>query len=106
MTLATELIKKQKALGIPSILQLSKKIKVAYGSLYFLLKGKHQPNARTAPKYAKFLGVDTEKVLSLAGARKAPKARKPTKAKARTKVAKAKSKSKAKPAAQTMAASA
>jgi DNA-binding XRE family transcriptional regulator len=102
MTLATELIKKQKALGIPSILQMSKKIKVAYGSLYFLLQGKHQPNVRTAPKYAKFLGVSTEKVLSLAGPKKATKARKPTKAKARLKI----SKPKAAKAAKTMAASA
>ena len=57
MSLAKALVAKQHQLGIPSILQLSKKIGVAYGSLYFLLQGKHAPNARTVGKYAKFLKV-------------------------------------------------
>ena len=66
MSLAKALIAKQQSLGIPSILQLSKKIGVAYGSLYFLLQGKHSPNARTVKKYAKFLKVSADDVVALA----------------------------------------
>lgn len=75
MSLAKALIAKQQQMGIPSILQLSKKIGVAYGSLYFLLQGKHAPNARTVGKYAKFLKVPPAKVEELAakGGRAAPK---------------------------------
>jgi hypothetical protein len=66
MSLAKALIAKQQQLGIPSILQLSKKIGVAYGSLYFLLQGKHAPNARTVGKYAKFLKVSATEVEAMA----------------------------------------
>ena len=88
MSLAKALTAKQSALGIPSILQLSKKIGVAYGSLYFLLQGKHSPNARTVKKYAKFLKVSPEDVVALS----AKSGKKGAKAKPKAKAKKAKSK--------------
>jgi len=83
MSLAKALIAKQQSLGIPSILQLSKKIGVAYGSLYFLLQGKHSPNARTVKKYAKFLKVSPDEVEALAAksSKKSAKAKKVAKKK-------------------------
>jgi Helix-turn-helix len=67
MSLISALSARQKQLGIPSLLAMSKKIGVAYGSLYFLMNGKHQPNNRTVKKYAKFLDVAPEKVVSMVG---------------------------------------
>ncbi len=83
MSLAKALVAKQQQLGIPSILQLSKKIGVAYGSLYFLLQGKHSPNARTVAKYAKFLKVSKGEIEAMARSKGKAKA----KAKAKKKTA-------------------
>ena len=50
---------------IPSLLALSKKIKLAYGSVYSLMNGWHAPNSRTLPTWARFCGISRERALML-----------------------------------------
>ena len=85
--LSTALKTKQKE-GKLSIAAMAKAIGANSQSVTTALKGKSVPNATTAPKYAKFLGISIEEFQALTKpAAKAAKPAKKSKAKKPTKVA-------------------
>jgi transcriptional regulator with XRE-family HTH domain len=85
--LTSALLAAQKERGL-STASLAKTIGVALSSFTTLLKGKGAPNARTAEKYAAFLGVDAAEIKAMAKPGKAAKAGKATKNSKPAKVAK------------------
>jgi transcriptional regulator with XRE-family HTH domain len=86
--LVSALLAAQKERGL-STASLAKTIGVALSSFTTLLKGKGAPNARTAEKYAAFLGVDAAEIKAMAKPGKTAKAAKPGKAAKGPKPAKA-----------------
>lgn len=73
--LVTALLAAQKERGL-STASLAKTIGVALSSFTTLLKGKGAPNARTAEKYAAFLGVDAAEIKAMSKPGKTAKAAK------------------------------
>lgn len=76
--LVSALLAAQKERGL-STASLAKTIGVALSSFTTLLKGKGAPNARTAEKYAAFLGVDAAEIKAMSKPGKAVKAAKGSK---------------------------
>lgn len=86
--LVSALLAAQKERGL-STASLAKTIGVALSSFTTLLKGKGAPNARTAEKYAAFLGVDAAEIKAMSKPGKTVKAAKGSKPAKAAKAAKA-----------------